>query len=224
MSGDPDPRVEEVALVQRCAAGDDDAWADLLRQYGRFLDFMVRRALAGARGRIPSPDEVDEVRDEVLAWLIADDNRVLKTYRGESRLTSWLGVVVGRRARRIARRGESLRMKTVSLDALTADAASQLVRDPGADQTPRHRALAQLADAVEKLSERDRLLIRGTFYEKRSYAELAAELGVRTDSVGQLLFRAKKRLKKHLGDSAFLEALSGFLLAGLIWLVRGNAA
>ena len=43
---------------------------------------------------------------------------------------------------------------------------------------------------------------------------------MRTDSVGQLLFRAKKRLAKELGGEAFLESLSGLLLACLLWGVE----
>jgi RNA polymerase sigma factor (sigma-70 family) len=224
MKRNPARETEETLLVRRCAEGEDAAWEELLHRYGAFLNYMIRRALVACRGgRVPSVDEVEEIRDEIVAWLLANEGRVLKTYRGESRLTSWLGVVVGRRARRLARRGAGLRERTVSLDSLTPEATSHLALDPREDQTPRQLALAQLTDAIERLSERDRLLLRGAFYEKRSYAELAQELGVRTDSIGQLLYRAKSRLKKHLGGTGFLESLSGTLLAGLIWLLRGTA-
>lgn len=221
MSSPPDA-TEEQDLLLRCADGEDAAWGELLRRYGNFLDFIVRRALGSARGRPASADEVVDVRDEIVAWLLADDGRVLRTYRGESRLTSWLGVVVGRRARRVARRGESLRQKTVSLESLTADAASHLAYEASEDQTPRQLALKRLGEAIGQLSERDRTLLHGAFYEKRSYADLAEEIGVRTDSVGQLLYRAKKRLRKHLGEDSFLEMLSGSVLIGLLFLLRGT--
>lgn len=214
-------RSDDLELVTRCADGDDDAWSEFLRRYGAFVDFMVRRALSGQTGRIPPPDEVADVRDEILAWLVEHDGRVLRTYRGESRLTSWIGVVIGRRARRIARRGAGLEARTVSLDALTADATSHLAVETRADASPREQALGRLGEALEALPDRDRLLLKGAFYEKRSYNELAEELGVRPDSVGQLLYRAKQRLKKELGDGSFLEALSGVVLAVLSWVERG---
>lgn len=222
--GDPNQTNDEEELLRRCAAGDNAAWTDFLRRYGAFLDYMVRRALISKRGgRMPSADDVAEVRDEIVTWLLANDGRVLLTYRAESRLTSWLGVVVGRRARRIAQRGQGLRQKTVSLDALTAEATSHLAANTDtSDGGPRESALAKLAAALEELSERDRLLLRGAFYDKRSYAELAEEVGVRTDSVGQLLYRAKSRLKKRLGGDLFLETLSGLLLAWLPLLVKGS--
>lgn len=217
----PDETSADVALVARCADGDDDAWAEFLRRYGNFVDFMVRRALSSQGGRLPGPDEVIDVRDEVLAWLVENDGRVLRTYRGESRLTSWIGVVIGRRARRIARRGAGLDAKTVSLDALTPEATSHLAFDASGDDAAgsREQALGKLGAALDAIPERDRLLLKGAFYEKRSYTELADELGVRPDSIGQLLYRAKQRLKKQLGDARFLEQLSGLLLP-LLFLVE----
>lgn len=212
---------DDLELVTRCADGDDAAWSEFLRRYGAFLDFMVRRALAGQGGRLPAPDEVADVRDEIVAWLVENDGRVLRTYRGESKLTSWIGVVVGRRARRIARRGAGLDAKTVSLDALTAEATTHLaVESDRDDGRSRQEALGKLGAALEALPERDRLLLKGAFYERRSYQDLAEDLGVRPDSVGQLLFRAKQRLKKQLGDLAFLEQLSGLLLVALSLVER----
>ena len=212
---------QELDLVRRCAEGDDHAWSELLERYGRFIDHVVRRALGSARGRVPDVNEVADLRDEVVAWMVADDGRVLRTFRGESRLTSWLGVIVGRRARRLAQRGAGLRARTVSLDGLSAEAATHLALEGPRDEgTARQRALARLAEAVEELSERDRLLLKGAFFERRPYAELAAEVGVRTDSVGQLLYRAKQRLRKRLGGERFLENLSGCVAVGLLWLVR----
>lgn len=213
----PDDTSDDVALIARCADGDDHAWSEFLRRYGNFVDFMVRRALSSQAGRLPGPDEVQDVRDEVIGWLVENDGRVLRTYRGESRLTSWIGVVIGRRARRIARRGAGLDAKTVSLDALTPEATSHLAFDARGEDAAgsRESALGRLGAALEAIPERDRLLLKGAFYEKRSYTELAEELGVRPDSIGQLLYRAKQRLKKQLGDASFLEQLSGLFLVVL---------
>ncbi len=213
---------EDLELTRRCARGDGAAWEEFLARYGPFLDFIVRRALAGVRrGNLPTPTQVEEVREEILAWLLENDGRILRTYRGESKLTSWLGVIAGRRARRIARRGAGLASKTVSLDALTEEATTHLsIEDAAADEDAdvRAQALARLATALEELPERDRNLLRGAFFDERSYEDLAAEAGVKTDSIGQLLYRAKDKLKKKLGGLPFLERLSGFAVALLPYL------
>lgn len=213
---------DEVDLLRRCAKGDDAAWEEFLARYGPFIDFIVRRALVGVRrGNPPTPHQVEETREEVLAWLLDKDGRVLETYRGESKITSWLGVVVGRRARRIARRGAGLASRTVSLDALTEDAATHLAVEEAAadeDQDVRAAALTRVARALDELPERDRALLRGAFFDERSYTDLAEEIGVKPDSVGQLLFRAKDKLKRKLGGLKFLEHLSGCLVALLPYL------
>ena len=67
-------------------------------------------------------------------------------------------------------------------------------------------------------TERDRALLRGAFFDERSYDELAAEVGVKADSIGQLLYRAKDKLKKKLGGLPFFEKLSGFALLILPYL------
>lgn len=213
---------EDVLLLRRCAKGDGAAWEEFLARYGPFLDFIVRRALTAARrGALPDPSTVEEVREELLAWFLENDGRVLKTYRGEAKITSWIGVVAGRRARRLARRGAGLASKTVSLDALSEEAATHLsVEEAAADEDPdvRAQALSRLATALDELPERDKALIKGAFFDERSYDDLAREVGVKTDSIGQLLYRAKDKLKKKLGGLPFLERLSGFAVTLLPFL------
>ena len=207
---------EDLLLLRRCAHGEDEAWTEFLTRYGPFLDFIVRKALTSTRrGTPPTQAKVEEIRDELVAWLLENEGRVLKTYRGEAKLTSWLGVVAGRRARCLARRGLGLSSKMVSLDALTEEAATHLsVQEAAADEDEgvRAQALARVASALDELPERDRALLRGAFFDERSYEELAQEVGVKADSIGQLLYRAKDKLKKKLGGLPFFEKLSGFVL------------
>ncbi|MEZ0230476.1 MAG: RNA polymerase sigma factor [Planctomycetota bacterium] len=210
---------EDLLLLRRCANGEDEAWTEFLSRYQPFLDFIVRKALvASGRGKLPTQTKVEEIRDELIAWLLENDGRVLKTYRGEAKVTSWLGVVAGRRARRLARRGLGLSSKMVSLDALTEDAATHLSVEQAAadeDEDVRAQALARVASALDELPERDKALLRGAFFDDRSYDQLAQDVGVKPDSIGQLLYRAKDKLKKKLGGLPFFEKLSGLALAFL---------
>jgi RNA polymerase sigma factor (sigma-70 family) len=219
---------EDLLLLRRCANGEDAAWQEFLTRYGPFLDFIVRKALSSTkRGGPPTQTRVEEIRDELVAWLLENDGRVLKTYRGEAKITSWLGVVAGRRARRLARKGLGLSSKMVSLDRLTEDAATHLqassgsVQDAAADEDAelRAQALARVASALEELPERDRALLRGAFFDERSYDELAEEVGVKPDSIGQLLYRAKDKLKRKLGNLPFFDKLSGLglILLSFLW-------
>lgn len=200
--------MDELELVRRCAAGDNDAWSGFLDQYGRFLRFVIRRAATGLHGH-----EVDDLHDEIVAWLFERDGKILQSFRGESKLSSWLGVVVARRVKRLIARRIRDEGGTVSIDALSHDAGAELADDGRRDTGFRAPAIDALRDALDALPERDRKLLTACFLQKRRYDEIAEEIGVRENSIGQLLHRAKKKLRKRLGGEKFLETLSGSILA-----------
>ena len=102
---------------------------------------------------------------------------------------------------------------TVSIDALSHDAGAELADDGRRDTGFRAPAIDALRDALDALPERDRKLLTACFLQKRRYDEIAEEIGVRENSIGQLLHRAKKKLRKRLGGEKFLETLSGSILA-----------
>lgn len=206
---------DDLELLERCARGENAAWTLFLERYGDFIAYMIRRAAPQL-----SQNEVQELHDEIIAWFFERDGRVLKTYRGESKVTSWIGVVVTRRVKRRIRQRIQKTLGLVSLDALTVDAATDLAADARRDRGGfRPEAIDALREALGALPERDRILLEGAFLHKRSYEELAEELGVKEGSIGQLLFRAKGKLKKKLGGEKFLDSLSGLLVALLSSLV-----
>jgi RNA polymerase sigma-70 factor, ECF subfamily len=200
--------VNDLELVSACADGDNNAWTVFLERYDKFLYFIIRRCgFSETREH-----EVDDFHDEILAWLLGNEGRVLRSFRGESKLTSWLGVVVTRQVRRLIKRKIQKDGGTVSLDALSLDAGTELAdqnRNDRAGYKP--EAIDALRTAISSLADRDRKLLIGFFIEKRRYEDLAKELGLKEASIGQLLFRAKNKLKKKLGGESFLEKLSGWI-------------
>lgn len=203
--------MEDKTLAERCARGDNEAWSLFLERYGDLLRFLIRRSLISMSGRAPA-HEVDDFHDEIVAWLNEGGGRVLRTFRAESKLSSWLGVVVTRRVKRLIHRQARREGGKVSLDALTVEGATDLSKDHrGLDGGYPPEALDRLREALETLSPREQSLLKGAFLQKRRYDELAEELGVKEGSIGQLLYRAKVKLKKKLGGEKFLELLSGSL-------------
>lgn len=200
--------MNDLELVSACANGDNKAWTVFLERYDKFLYFILRRgSFSDTRDH-----EIEDLHDEILAWLLANDGRILRSFRGESKLTSWLGVVVTRQLRRLLKRKVAKEGGTVSLDALSLDAGTELADKNRRDSSGyRPEAIDALREALSSLGDRDRKLLVGFFIQKRRYEGLARELGVKEGSIGQLLFRAKKKLKQKLGGESFLEKLSGWL-------------
>lgn len=199
--------MDDLELLEECAAGSNDAWTEFLDRYGRLLRFVIRKS---ASAGTPNND-LDELYDEIIAWLFEKQGRVLRTYRGDSKLSSWLGVVVTRRVRRLQQQRRGRHGPTVSIDALSLDASTQLTDNHYNDAAYRPEAVDALREALKDLPERDKTLLTGFFLQKRKYDDLAKEIGVKEGSVGQLLTRAKRKLFKAMGGEKFLEKLSGTL-------------
>jgi RNA polymerase sigma-70 factor (ECF subfamily) len=84
--------------------------------------------------------------------------------------------------------------------------AVELVRDPqdlqelAAGREPDDGSLAGLQEALSRLPEMQRRAFLLREWQERSYAEIAAELGVTVPAVEALLFRARRSLADQLGD------------------------
>ncbi len=190
----PDPAEwSEAELVIACADRRAGSWEELLERYERLLHFVCRRSLR-ARQMPSDRDDVEEAVAQVLALLVADDGRVLRSFRGDSKLSTWLAVIA---TRRVARIGRKRRIRSVSIDALTEDQTTHLAADAGVESSDDERPDAgALIRAMEQLSERDRRLLQMAFLDDRTYRDIADAIGVAEGSIGQYLFRAKKRLRK----------------------------
>lgn len=184
--------MDEAELLRRAIAGEDLAWAEMVRCHARVMHAVVARMLA--RAPAPRPD-AEDVLQGVFLKLWEDDRRRLRAFRGGARLSTWL-VAVARRetldrlrrgGRRAAREAEGGRRRAAA--AAPGPEARAAVRDEG----------LRVARALERIPPRDRLLVRLVAEDGWSYRQVARVLGLRENSVGPLLQRARARLDTALG-------------------------
>ena len=92
----------------------------------------------------------------------------------------------------------------VSLSALDADGESE-DRGVPVDESAYDEVEARLfvADALETLDDRDRLVLRLRFEEGLSQSEIAARIGISQMHVSRLLRRAMTRLEDRLHRDEF---------------------
>ncbi len=96
---------------------------------------------------------------------------------------AWLRTVTARRALSRLRRGRLWERLKVGLR-------------PEMDREPWERA--DLALALRRLSDRDRVALTLRYYQDASYEEIAAALDMAVSSVGPLLTRARARVREAL--------------------------
>ncbi len=193
----------EQELVQGCLRKDPGAWEEFVRRYFRLVVHVVRETLKGASGHASEAD-VDDLTMEVYAHIVEDDHRVLRNLREPFNLRGWLSVSARNRALGHATRGPA---KPVSLDQIPADRVEirpleQALGAGGEDDAERIEALRRIIDAAP-LTPREMLIVTLVFYEKKSYREVGAFLGISENSVGPALSRALGKIRQEMKKKGF---------------------
>ncbi len=155
-------------------------------------DRGIRRgATVGLRKfRAVDQEALENVHQQVYVELLRDGSRTLKTFRADSDLEGWVAVIAMRTAYRLMRE----RRPEAALPELLPAASTPA---PG-EKAERTEFLNRLDAAFRKLDPREAALLRLSYYEQKSYKEIAATLGLPMNSVSPLLIRAKEKLKSLL--------------------------
>lgn len=168
---------DDLDLIRRMQAGDDDAVRDLYAQYGQ-------RLYAYALRLTDDPAAAEDVTQTTLvtAW------RTARTFRAEGRLIAWLLGIVHHTAMK------SLRSTTRYLDDVAEETVSE-------DQ-PSPEEQAQVKDerrwvrqGIQSLSPEHRAVLELVFYQELSLNETAQVLNIPLGTVKSRLSYARTHLR-----------------------------
>jgi RNA polymerase sigma factor (sigma-70 family) len=173
-------RDSDEALMSRILARDMEAFEELYRTYrprlGAFLFKLVHR-----------PQIVEEVMNDTL--MVVWDRA--HTFKGASRLSTWIFGIAYRKAMKALRRQD------------------EPVEDPWAEQrvslepTPeealgKERAHMLLRRAISELSPDHRAVVEFTYFHEMGYREIAEIMSCPVDTVKTRVFHARRNLKRRL--------------------------
>jgi RNA polymerase sigma-70 factor, ECF subfamily len=183
----------EAALVQRCAAGDDAAFADLVAEHQRMV-VQLALNLLGDR------DEALDLSQEVFLRVF----RTIHSFRGQSSLRTWIYRIAVNQARnrhRFWRRRH--RGDQVSLDEHVATHGELSSSGQGIpDRILAQKELAErLQSALDHLPFDQRTAIVLREIDGLSYEEIAFSLGVAIGTVKSRLTRARQALRLELREA-----------------------
>jgi RNA polymerase sigma factor (sigma-70 family) len=166
------------------AAGDEATWHTTVRRY----EALLRSA---ARVVLRSDADVDEAVQRTWVLLFRNAERI----KDPQCLPGWLSTTARREALAILR-GQQRTIPSQDVADHVApddrDMASELM-----DQELRRA----LDEAVERLPESQRLIVRALLREPASYDALSRELGIPRGSLGPLRGRAVRALRAELEPS-----------------------
>jgi len=172
------------SLLDRCLAQKPRAWEDLVDRFTGLIIHVVNHT-ARCRSIMLSSADREDLTADVLLNIVQNDFAVLRHFRGNSSLATYLTVV----ARRVVVR------KLVGSRTATAlgDAADAAAVEPGAEQRITDRDEVQ--SLMEQLEQSEADVVRMYHLEGKTYQEISRTTGVPTNSVGPLLSRARTKLR-----------------------------
>ena len=183
----------EAVLIQRCAAGEQSACAELVASHERMV-FQLALHLLGDR------DEALDLSQEVFLRVF----RTISSFRGQSAVRTWIYRIAINQARnrqrwwRRRRRADQIQLEHHVLD-------HGELRQPGDGDSP-DRALARkemasrLWAALDALPFDQRTVIVLREIDGLSYEEIADSLSVAVGTVKSRLTRARQTLRRALRE------------------------
>lgn len=159
-----------------------------------FCELYLPRIYRFALRRLATPEDADDVVQMVLS----NAARRIETFRGQSTLQAWLMSICSREISKLL--GEAARRPLVSLHAQAYAAEVEAVPGPSeaepAAVVERQRMLARVRDSLDRLPERQALVLELKYVEGYSSREIARRLEISDDAVQSLLARARRSFRE----------------------------
>ncbi len=179
-------------LLDRCLKHEPGAWKDFVDRYlGLFIH--VLQHTAHSRSAALSADDIDDLCADLFLAVLADNFAILRRFRGQSSLATYLTVILRRMAvKAIAnqRSAEALGHVRTHMPIERVPASSLGVHDRLENEDLVQRMMIGLPKTDAEIIRRYHLI-------GESYRQISDALHVPENSIGPTLSRARERLRKE---------------------------
>ena len=179
-------------LIERCRAGDEVAWKELVEATHREVYSLCFRILR-------NPDDAAEATQDAFlkAW------RGLKGFRGDAQFTTWLyrvaaNAAISRQRSRARRWDHETKAEPEVLQRIPATESSEEAASARIELEKVERGLAQLSEAY-----RSAIVLRDVY--GLTIDEMAKHLGISDVAAKVRLHRARKRLRDLVFEQPDVE-------------------
>ena len=176
-------------LLDRCLRHQPRAWNDFVDRYMGLIYHVIRH-VGHARSVALSEADVEDLAAEIFLAIVDDDYQVLRQFKGVSSLPTYLTVV----ARRVCVREVIKRFREAELGHATAHRAG--VDDDHADEAEPIIAAEEVERMLAHLPEREADVVRLYHLKYLNYRQIGKQLGIPENSVGPILAKARRQLKR----------------------------
>jgi RNA polymerase sigma factor (sigma-70 family) len=183
--GDTGCRTPLPDLLSAAAAGQDQAWAELVERFGRML-------ISVGRQRGLTADEAADAAQRTWLQLITNAHQI----RQPERLAGWLATTVSRESSAVRRR----RCREIPADGRDLEQTDDdLLEDGLVEHLDAAQWRKDLHRAIPLLPARERALIQVLLEPAQpSYQQISKRLGMPVGAIGPVRQRALRRLRQLL--------------------------
>jgi RNA polymerase sigma-70 factor, ECF subfamily len=184
-------------LLQRCLNHEPGAWNDFVDRFlGMF--YHVIHYTSHLRSVTLAPEDVEDLAAEILLQIVANDYAVLRDFRGNSSLATYLTVI----ARRIG--VHELTRRTAVREAPKLNGKPEVPSRSRAEGNLEN--MEEVQKLLRRLPAREREVVRLFYLEGRSYEEISTELHIPVNTIGPVLARARKKLREGTAPPTAVKA------------------
>lgn len=202
---------DDLCLIVACEHGDQQAWSDLVAQFGATVRSAARSASSNEEA---AEDVAQSIWAELHGLRVRDDGRPsgkIAYYSGRGSLGGWLRAVVGQLA--VDQHRKSSRLVQTELDtdfdrlareshhAEGSFSATQAPTNPEsalAEQRAAGDVEAALAQAIGELAPEDRLLVKLYYFDGLRLREAGVVLGVHEATASRRLTRIHAEVRERV--------------------------
>ena len=184
--------IDERELIQRILARDDVAFRTLVELYQSSVLSVCYRMLGNRQ-------DAEDVAQDVFVMVY----RKAESFRGESRLSTWLyRIAVNLSLNRLRRRQWDRLFGVLTLSEAESNETTDTMEAPEQNRPDRQLESSErsriLTDVLDTLPDKQRVAIILHKIEGLSHHEIAEILQISVSSVESLIHRAKRNLQKKL--------------------------
>ena len=179
-------------LLSRCLDREPGGWKAFVDRFAGLFVQVIQHT-AHARSITLSTHDVDDLAADVFLALVANNSDVLRRFRGDSTLKTYLTVV----CRRIVVHQMIHRRMAEELGHVkTSGSALERANVGAADASTRIENRELVQRMLKGLSDTEASIVRLFHLEGRTYHEIAVGLGIAENSIGPILTRSREKLRK----------------------------
>ena len=177
-------------LLRHCLNKQPGAWNDFVDRFLGLIYHVVQHT-AHLRSSTLRPEDTEDLAAEILLQIVERDYAVLRQFRGQSSLASYLTVI----ARRICVQQLSQRSAAREMQPAAPEHADKEAEDHG--PAAGIERLEEVERLLSRLPAREREVVRLHYIEGRTYEEISTELNIPVNTIGPVLSRARKKLRER---------------------------